>query len=118
MWEIFPLAIWLEILELNRNVQSKHPEESKLLQAAENSKSSCLTNSNQPVSPFYSAKTISDFGWLDLIVGACLPFNRANHPSFRSNVKHTPITLDTLKKYMSKLMKKLKLNSSLCNPKI
>ncbi len=82
---------------LVQRVAKQHPlEYSALKREIETETLVNTTNSSRQL--FYSKKTQSVFGWMDLIVNGLLPLYVCENELYREHVKHQPITFKTIKR--------------------
>ncbi len=89
---------------LVRHVSKQHPlEYTALKREIETGTSVNTTNSSQQF--FYSRKTQSLFGWMDLIGNRVLSLYVCENELHRGHMKHQPTTYKTIKRYMSQLTK-------------
>ncbi len=86
---------------LTSHVRDKHVQYFRKLQA-EIGQSSNLSES-KPVSIFYSKRTLQLRGWVDLVIGALLPFSVVESPAYRKHIKHEPISRKSPTRYLEKL---------------
>ena len=88
------------------HVRTTHSEEFQNLISNE-SQSAAPSKASTARLLFYRKSATDIFGWLELIIKALLPFSTVTNPYFRSFSQYQSISMNTLIKYMDKLVKKV-----------